>query len=236
MFVGLGIPIPILNEGLALKTAVRDEDLYTSVYDYGVGRRDRPEIMKVSYKELKSGKIYINDKSVRVSSMSNQKKSKKIAEKLKDWIDNRNFLLNRPAQTLPTNIVFKPMKMTSEITYVASIMREALTVKMDTTLADVAKDICKSNINHHFVVDDNNILKGIVTSFDITRAIATNRTKLEDVVVRKVYSIQPDEEARAAARLMEKHKISALAVINKKKKLLGYISSEDLSKLLGRRK
>ncbi len=235
MFVGVGIPIPILNEGLALKTGIKDEDMYTSVLDYGVGRRDRPELMKVTYKQLKSGKIYINDKSVRVSSMSNQKKSKEIAEMLKDWIEKGRFFLNRPAETLPTNILFKPMKMTSEITYVGSIMRDALTVKMDTTLEEVAKDICKSNINHHFVVDDNQILKGIVTSFDITRAIATNRTKLEDVVVRKVYSIGPDEEARTAARLMEKHNISALAVIDKKKKLLGFVSSEDLSKLLGRR-
>ena len=235
MFVGLGIPIPILNEGLAKKTAIRDEDLTTSVFDYGIGRRDRPELKKVTYKELKSGKIYINDKSVRVSSMSNQKKSKEIAEMLKDWMVKGKFFVNRPAQTLPTDIIFKPMKMTSEITYVASIMREARTVKMDTTLEQVAKDICKSNINHHFVVDDNNILKGIVTTFDITRAIALNRTKLEEVIVKKVYSIGPDEEARAAARLMEKHNISALAVINKKKKLLGYVSSEDLSKLLGRR-
>ncbi|MHA1895663.1 MAG: homocysteine biosynthesis protein [Candidatus Helarchaeota archaeon] len=235
MFVGLGIPIPILNKGLAKKTGIRDEDIVTSVLDYGVGRRERPELAKVTYKELKSGRIYINDKPVRVSSMSNQKASKIIAETLKEWIEKGKFFITKPVEKLPTDLKFKPMKMTSEIIYVGSIMREAHTVKMDTTLEDVAKDICKSNVNHHFVVDDNNILKGIVTTFDITRAVATEKTKLENIVVRKVISIRPEEEARVAARLMEKHNISALAVINKKKELLGMISSEDLSRLLGRR-
>ena len=236
MFVGLGIPIPILNEGLAKKTGIKDEDIVTPVLDYGIGRRNRTELRKVNYKELKSGTITIGDKTVRVSSMSNQKLSKEIAEKLKKWIEEGKFFLTKPVETLPKTTDFRPMKMTEEITYVMSIMRKAFTVKMSDTMESVAKHICKSNVNHHFVVDDNNILKGIITSFDITRGVATGAKSLEDIVVRKVISIGPDEEARSAARIMEKHNISALAVIDKKKKLLGMISSEDLSRLLGRRR
>ena len=40
LYVGLGIPIPILNEGLVKKTAIRDEEIFTNVVDYGVPRRD----------------------------------------------------------------------------------------------------------------------------------------------------------------------------------------------------
>jgi len=233
IYVGLGIAIPILNEGLAKKTAIKDEDIETDVLDYGIGRRSRPVLRKVNYKELKSGKIEVNGQSVRVSSLSNQNLSKEIAESLKKWIEKDKFLLTRPAETLPTNTEFKPMKMTSEITYVNSIMREPYMVKIDTPIIQVARNICESNVNHHFVVDENSQLKGIVTSFDITRAVANNKENLEDIIVKKVISIKPDDEARNAARLMEKHNISALAVIDKNKKLLGMISSEDLSKLLG---
>ena len=44
MYVGLGIPIPILNDGLAKKTAIRDSEIITDVVDYSVMRRDRPKL------------------------------------------------------------------------------------------------------------------------------------------------------------------------------------------------
>ncbi|NHI90956.1 MAG: CBS domain-containing protein [Candidatus Lokiarchaeota archaeon] len=236
LYVGLGIPIPILNKGLAKKTAIKDEEILTDVLDYGVGRRTRPILRKVNYKELKSGKIQLGERDVRVSSLSNQKLSKDISELLQKWIENDEFYLTKPAEKLPTEIDFKPMKMTEEIIYVRSIMRKAFTITIDTPLESVANKILNSNVNHHFVIDNGDLLKGIVTSFDITRAVAKNKKTLEDIVVKKVISIRPDEEARTAARVMEKNNISALAVIDKKKKLLGMISSEDLSKLLGKYK
>jgi uncharacterized protein (DUF39 family) len=67
LYVGLGVPIPILNEGLARKTAIRDSQIMTDVVDYSVPRRDRPKFGQVSYQELKSGSISINGKKIRVS-------------------------------------------------------------------------------------------------------------------------------------------------------------------------
>lgn len=77
MYVGLGIPIPILNEGLAKKTGIRDSEIFTDVVDYSVPRRDRPKLKQVSYKELKSGSITVNDKKIRVSSLSRHKDGEK---------------------------------------------------------------------------------------------------------------------------------------------------------------
>ena len=42
LYVGMGIPIPILNRGLVKKTALRDEEIFTDIVDYGVPRRGRP--------------------------------------------------------------------------------------------------------------------------------------------------------------------------------------------------
>ncbi len=94
MYVGLGVPIPILNEGLAKKTAIRDNEILTDIVDYSVPRRDRPKFGQVSYKELKSGSITVNGKKVRVSSLSSIKMAKKVSQTLKSWIDEGTFLLN----------------------------------------------------------------------------------------------------------------------------------------------
>ena len=64
LYIGMGIPIPILNEGLAKKTSLRDEEILTDIVDYGVPRRSRPKLGKVSYATLKSGEVTINDLSL----------------------------------------------------------------------------------------------------------------------------------------------------------------------------
>jgi uncharacterized protein (DUF39 family) len=113
MLVGVGIPIPILNEGLAKKTAIRDEDILTDVVDYGIIRRERPIIKQVTYKELKSGYIKLHSKKIKCSSLSSISKSRKIAEILKKWIQKGKFFLNPPAETLPIEKELKPMKQNS---------------------------------------------------------------------------------------------------------------------------
>ncbi len=40
LYVGIGIPIPILDEEIALRTGVSDDDIVTNVLDYGVARRE----------------------------------------------------------------------------------------------------------------------------------------------------------------------------------------------------
>ena len=44
MYVGLGVPIPILNMGIAKKVAIRDSEIFTNIVDYSVPRRDRPKL------------------------------------------------------------------------------------------------------------------------------------------------------------------------------------------------
>jgi uncharacterized protein (DUF39 family) len=127
LYVGLGIPIPILNEGLAKKTAIRDEEIFTNVVDYGVPRRDRPKLANVSYKELKSGAITVNDRRIRVSSLSSLKAARKIAGTLKSWIENGEFLLTAPVERLPVDTVFRPMRQTEEVSFVANVMQKAVT-------------------------------------------------------------------------------------------------------------
>ncbi|MEM2082035.1 MAG: homocysteine biosynthesis protein [Candidatus Bathyarchaeia archaeon] len=234
LYVGIGIPIPILNEGLAKKTAIRDEEIFTNVVDYGVPRRDRPVLARVSYKELKSGSITIGDRRIRVSSLSSLKTARKIAATLKRWIEEGEFYLTAPVERLPLDTMFKPMRQTEEVSFVANVMQKAITCKENETLQAVAERIVTRSVNHIVMVDDNGKLTGIVTSWDITRALAHGKTALADVVTRRVITSKPDEPLETASKRMAQHNISALPVIDNDKRVLGIVTAEDVSKLLGR--
>lgn len=234
LYVGIGFPIPILNEGLAKKTSICDEDIFTEVVDYGVPRRDRPTLRKVSYKELKSGKIDINNKEVKVSSLSSLKGAKKIAKTLKSWIDDSKFFLTAPIERLPTDTVFKPMKQLSAMPFVESIIHPAMTCKEDEKVKSVAEKIIHHSINHVVVVNDEGKLKGIVTSWDITKAVAEGKKDLTDIITRRVFVTTPDEPVEVASRKLAQHNISALPVVNQEKKVVGIITAEDISRLFKR--
>lgn len=234
LYVGLGVPIPILNEGLAQKTAIRDSEIFTDIVDYSVPRRDRPKYGQVSYKELKSGAITINGKKVRVSSLSSLKMAKKVANTLKAWIEEGTFLLTSPVERLPTDSVFKPMRQTQEIPFVVSVMHPAVTCTEKEEIQAIAERLVTKSVNHIVVVDAAGKLRGIVTSWDITRALAEGKEALVDIETRNVFTARPDEPVEVASKRMAQHNISALPVIDIERKVLGIVTAEDVSKLLGR--
>lgn len=101
LFVGIGIPIPILDEDMIQRVAVSDADLYTSIYDYSVPSRQRPALARVNYQQLRSGQIELNGKLVRTAPLSSYIKAREIAELLKKRIKQGDFLLQEPVQGLP---------------------------------------------------------------------------------------------------------------------------------------
>jgi len=113
--VGLGIPIPILNEDILKYTTVKDEDIYAQVVDYSDAYPNgKPgSIGEVNYKELKSGKIKVEGKDVPTASLSSYPKAVEIANTLKEWIKKGDFLLTEAVAKLPgaeDGYSFKPLK------------------------------------------------------------------------------------------------------------------------------
>jgi len=98
MRVGIGVPIPILNEEILKYTLVRDKDIYTTIYDYSSRSRNHPVFGEVNYEQLRRGYININGKEVPTRSLSNYNKAKKIADTLKLWIEKGQFLIQEPIQ------------------------------------------------------------------------------------------------------------------------------------------
>ena len=115
LIVGIGIPIPILDEEICRYTAVKDEDIWTQIVDYS---KAYPEgkgetLGEVNYRELKSGKITVKGKEVLTGSLSSYPKAVEIANTLKDWIKKGEFLLTEPVAPFPgpeSGYTFKPLK------------------------------------------------------------------------------------------------------------------------------
>ena len=101
--VGIGIPIPVLNEEVCRYAAVKDKDIYTRVVDYSKteSKKLKVKLPEINYAELKSGAIKIRGKEVPTASLSSYIKAKEIAGILKEWIKKGRFLLSEPVDTLP---------------------------------------------------------------------------------------------------------------------------------------
>jgi uncharacterized protein (DUF39 family) len=115
LIVGIGIPIPILDETMVRFTAVRDEDIYTQIVDYSDAYPKRlPDSMgEVSYEELRGGRITLEGKEVPTSSLSSYPVALQIADELKEWIQKGEFLLTESVAPLPggeSEVVLQPMK------------------------------------------------------------------------------------------------------------------------------
>lgn len=100
LFVGVGIPIPILDEEMLIQTTVKDKDIFSNIYDYSVPSRSKPVLRSVSYEELRSGFVELNGKKVPTAPMSSLKKAREIAQLLKQKIKNGEFLVSQPVASL----------------------------------------------------------------------------------------------------------------------------------------
>jgi len=124
--------------------------------------------------------------------------------------------------------------MTREVTLAKHIMEEAVTCKIYENIKDVAKKIVEKEVNHIVIVNEENKIVGLVTSFDITKAVAENAKTLSEIMVKQVITASPDESIYSCARKLERYRISALPVIDKDGKVLGMVTSEKISALIGK--
>jgi uncharacterized protein (DUF39 family) len=111
LYVGMGIPIPILSEESVEKAAIRDKEVFTRILDYSVSSRDRPVLREVSYAELKSGKVEIIGKTARTASTSSIQKAQEIMKELKDWISKARFYVTEPVEKLSPDAEYHHMRM-----------------------------------------------------------------------------------------------------------------------------
>lgn len=101
--VGLGVPIPVLDEQVMAHAALADEQITYPIVDYGenypLGRA--ADLGRVSMAQLMSGQISIDGKKVPTGCMASRSKGRAIALELKRRIAEGEFFLTRPVAPLP---------------------------------------------------------------------------------------------------------------------------------------
>jgi uncharacterized protein (DUF39 family) len=111
LMLGVGIPLPVLTEDVIVHCSVQDKDLVAPIVDFSIPRRVRPTFGLVSYAQLKSGKLTIDGKPVRVASLASIHLSRQVAIELKQWIEKGSFTLTEPVSSIPNDRTFIPQDM-----------------------------------------------------------------------------------------------------------------------------
>ncbi len=107
IFIGIGIPIPMLDAEMARKVMINNSQIETSVLDYGtVGT---PKLGQVTYEQLQSGTIKVKGKKIRTAPVASLATARRIAANLKKEIQDGDFLVQEPVQMFPTNTSLKSL-------------------------------------------------------------------------------------------------------------------------------
>jgi uncharacterized protein (DUF39 family) len=99
MFVGIGIPVPVIDEEIAMRVTIRNSQIETNIIDYGSGKF---EILgRIDYESLFSGEIALSGKKIRTAPLSSVKVAREIAELLKNEIAEGRFFITEPVALFP---------------------------------------------------------------------------------------------------------------------------------------
>ena len=101
LYLGIGIPIPVLDEDMAAAVSVRNRDIPALICDYGV--EGHPAIATTDYEKLRSGSVELEGRKVRTAPLSSLKKAREIAALLKAQVASGAFPLSAPVQALPAH-------------------------------------------------------------------------------------------------------------------------------------
>ena len=106
---------------------------------------------------------------------------------------------------------------------------DPITINLDATVAEALNLMSEYRIGGIPVIDGNGILKGIVTNRDLR--FENNRSrKITEVMTTDLITTNHQTNLEAAARILQKHKIEKLPMIDEAGKLIGLITYKDITK------
>lgn len=108
IFIGIGIPIPMIDEQAASDCMIRNAQITTQISDYS--KPDKPSLSQVTYEQLRSGTVEIQGRRIKTAPMSSLLKARRIAGELKKQIEDGEFFLTSPVSHFPEKAEVKPLK------------------------------------------------------------------------------------------------------------------------------
>ncbi len=133
-------------------------------------------------------------------------------------------------------VIHKNMSIEKQASQVKRVKRaenvmifDPITINLNATIAEAIHLMTEYKIGGIPVIDENGILKGIVTNRDLRFENNHNR-KITEVMTSNLITTNHQTDLEAAARILRKHKIEKLPMVDEKGKLVGLITYKDITK------
>jgi len=106
---------------------------------------------------------------------------------------------------------------------------DPITIGLNATVADAISLMNEYGIGGIPVINKDRVLKGIVTNRDL-RFESNRKRKITEVMTTKLITTNHETNLEEAARILRKHKIEKLPMIDEEGKLIGLITYKDITK------
>jgi homoserine O-acetyltransferase len=185
----------------------------------------KPIKSKVEYINVDSDWLYTNEQAEEILSAMQANGIEISYSEIKSNYGHDAFLLEGGqlnyliARFLQDNIVEDLMN------------KDVVTISEDAKIKDAAKRMMDHYVTHLPVVTKDNKLIGIITAWDLSKAIANGGEELKEVMTEDVRYCKKNETIETIAGRMKEDDISCLPVINDKNELIGVITTDLISHL-----
>lgn len=129
---------------------------------------------------------------------------------------------------------------------IAELMhKDVETCRETTPAAEVFERMQRGNYRHMPVMSGKGSLVGIVSDRDLRNVlvfvpdlqkkkevVSSNHLTVDKIMTRKPFYLNADDTVRTAVKLMVKHKVGCLPVLDDDEKLVGILTETDMLKLL----
>ncbi|MFH0842656.1 MAG: IMP dehydrogenase [Bacteroidota bacterium] len=133
-------------------------------------------------------------------------------------------------------VIHKNMTIEKQATQVKRVKRaenvmifDPITIGLDATVADAINLANEYGIGGIPVIDKDGVLKGIVTNRDL-RFESNRKRKITEVMTTRLITTTHKANLDEAARILRKHKVEKLPMIDENGKLVGLITYKDITK------
>jgi len=117
-----------------------------------------------------------------------------------------------------------------------------VTISMDTTMEQVRAVFESRGFHHLIVVEEDHRCVGVLSDRDLLHTVSpfvgkmaerpadvnSLKRKAHQVMSRKLISVRPNTQLRAAARIMLDYNISCLPVVNPDRRCVGIVTIRDI--------
>jgi predicted transcriptional regulator len=123
------------------------------------------------------------------------------------------------------------------VTNLVASRTEVFSISHEATVHDAARYLREKQIRSAGILDGQSNLVGVISQSDISDKVAAENkcpawTRVSEIMSTRLVTVSPETSLDECARLMDKHGIFHLAVVDSVKGYRGLISVQDLLKVI----